>query len=99
MEIEDRPMPVNRDDPVRIDRPAGAQGAVVWRHDGGWQQGLSLCFHLLNQPGLDDRQETWPQRIFTCASGPTPSTARRRSCPPMSHSGNSPNSVPPCAAP
>ncbi|MDO0932322.1 alpha/beta hydrolase [Streptomyces sp. DG2A-72] len=29
------------------------------------QQGPPICFQLLNQPGLDDRQETWSQRNFT----------------------------------
>ncbi len=33
-----------------------------------------------------------------CTSGPAPSTGRRRSCPPMSRSGSSPNSPQPCAA-
>ncbi|MCT2591041.1 alpha/beta hydrolase [Streptomyces sp. N2-109] len=29
------------------------------------QQGPAIRFQLLNQPGLDDRQETWSQRHFT----------------------------------
>jgi len=29
------------------------------------QQGPPIRFQLLNQPGLDDRQETWSQRNFT----------------------------------
>jgi acetyl esterase/lipase len=29
------------------------------------QHGPSICFQLLNQPGLDDRQETWSARNFT----------------------------------
>lgn len=29
------------------------------------QQGPAIRFQLLNQPGLDDRQETWSQRNFT----------------------------------
>lgn len=29
------------------------------------EQGPSICFQLLNQPMLDDRQETWSQRTFT----------------------------------
>ncbi|MGW0733686.1 alpha/beta hydrolase [Streptomyces sp. NPDC002851] len=29
------------------------------------EQGPSICFQLLNQPGLDDRQETWSARQFT----------------------------------
>lgn len=28
------------------------------------EQGPPICFQLLNQPGLDDRQETWSQRTF-----------------------------------
>lgn len=29
------------------------------------QQGPPICFQLLNQPELDDRQETWSARHFT----------------------------------
>ncbi|MBL1066899.1 alpha/beta hydrolase [Streptomyces sp. 7-21] len=29
------------------------------------ERGPAICFQLLNQPGLDDRQETWSQRNFT----------------------------------
>jgi acetyl esterase len=29
------------------------------------EQGPRICFQLLNQPGLDDRQETWSSRTFT----------------------------------
>ncbi|WP_067473729.1 alpha/beta hydrolase [Actinomadura hibisca] len=29
------------------------------------EQGPAICFQLLNQPMLDDRQETWSQRTFT----------------------------------
>lgn len=29
------------------------------------EQGPRICFQLLNQPGLDDRQETWSARQFT----------------------------------
>ncbi|GAA2455161.1 alpha/beta hydrolase [Streptomyces macrosporus] len=29
------------------------------------EQGPAICFQLLNQPGLDDRQETWSRRNFT----------------------------------
>ncbi|TDV57755.1 alpha/beta hydrolase [Actinophytocola oryzae] len=29
------------------------------------EQGPRICFQLLNQPGLDDRQETWSARNFT----------------------------------
>ncbi|WP_343962235.1 alpha/beta hydrolase fold domain-containing protein, partial [Pseudonocardia alaniniphila] len=31
----------------------------------GDQHGPPICFQLLNQPGLDDRQETWSARTFT----------------------------------
>ncbi|MET7620338.1 alpha/beta hydrolase [Streptomyces sp. NPDC005408] len=150
MEIEDRTVPADLDVAVRIYRPHGAQGAIVWLHGGGWvmgdvdtehpwaarladgsgavvisvgyrlapehpfpaalddayavltwtaehaaelgidpgriavgghsagaglaagvalrardQQGPPIRFQLLNQPGLDDRQETWSARQFT----------------------------------
>ncbi|NUU19958.1 MAG: alpha/beta hydrolase [Streptomycetaceae bacterium] len=29
------------------------------------RQGPPICFQLLNEPGLDDRQQTWSQRNFT----------------------------------
>ncbi|MFJ6656549.1 alpha/beta hydrolase [Streptomyces sp. NPDC091377] len=39
MEIEDRTVPADPDVPVRIYRPSGARGAVVWLHGGGWVMG------------------------------------------------------------
>ncbi|GAA4104384.1 alpha/beta hydrolase [Actinomadura miaoliensis] len=150
LEIEDRTVPAEPDVAVRIYRPHGAQGAVVWLHGGGiifgdldtehpwaarladgsgavvisvdyrrapenrfpaalddayavltWaaehaaelgvdpgriavgghsagaglaaavalrardEQGPPIRFQLLNEPGLDDRQETWSARNFT----------------------------------
>ncbi|MET9608155.1 alpha/beta hydrolase [Streptomyces sp. NPDC006512] len=150
MEVEDRTVPADPDVPVRIYRPLGARGAVVWLHGGGgvfgdldtehpwaariadlsgavvvsvgyrlapehpfpaalddaravlaWtaahadglgidpariavgghsagagiaaalalrardERGPAIRFQLLNQPGLDDRQETWSARNFT----------------------------------
>ncbi|WP_374777613.1 alpha/beta hydrolase [Streptomyces sp. NBC_01310] len=150
MEVEDRTVAAGPDVPVRIYRPHGARGAVVWLHGGGgvfgdldtehpwaarvadlsgavvisvgyrlapehrfpaalddayavltWaaehaaglgidpariavgghsaganlaaaaalrardERGPAICFQLLNQPGLDDRQETWSARKFT----------------------------------
>jgi acetyl esterase/lipase len=150
VEIEDRTVPADPDVPVRVYRPDGAQGAIVWLRGGGWvtgdldterplaawvaggsgavvisvgyrqapehpfpaalddvyaaltwtaghaaelgidpdriavgghsaganlaaavalrardQQGPPVRFQLLNQPTLDDRQETWSQRNFT----------------------------------
>lgn len=150
MKIEDRSVPADPLVPVRVYRPHGAQGAIVWLHGGGWvmgdldtehaaatwiadgsgvavvsvgyrrapehrfpaamddayaalawtaghaaefgiapdriavgghsagaglaaavalrardQQGPPIRFQLLNQPALDDRQETWSQRNFT----------------------------------
>ncbi|GAA4840614.1 alpha/beta hydrolase [Kitasatospora terrestris] len=150
LEIEDRTVPADPDVPVRIYRPHGARGAVVWMHGGGFvfgdvetehpwaarlaqgsgavvvsvgyrrapenpypaalddvyavlgwlaghaadlgidpdriavgghsaganlaagtalrardQQGPAIRFQLLNEPGLDDRQDTWSQRNFT----------------------------------
>ena len=149
MEIEDRTVPAASDVPVRIYRPNGARGTIVWLRGGGWimgdldtehpwaaplannsgavvisvdyrrspehrfpaalddayavltwtaehaaelgidrdriavgghssgaglaaavalrardQQGPPIRFQLLNQPALDDRQETWSQRNF-----------------------------------
>jgi acetyl esterase/lipase len=150
LEIQDRSVPADPDVPVRIYRPHGAQGAIVWLHGGGFvmgnldtehvaaawiatgasvvvilvdyrlapehrfpaalddayavltwtaehaaelgidpsriavgghsagacltaavalrardQTGPSICLQLLNQPALDDRQETWSARHFT----------------------------------
>ncbi|KJY28266.1 alpha/beta hydrolase [Streptomyces sp. A1547] len=150
MEVEDRTVPADPGVPVRIYRPHGAHGAVVWLHGGGFlmgdldtehpwasriaagsgavvisvgyrlapehpfpaalddacavlawavehaadlgvdpariavgghsaganiaaavalrsrdEQGPPIHFQLLNQPGLDDRQETWSARNFT----------------------------------
>ncbi|MCQ8771630.1 alpha/beta hydrolase [Streptomyces telluris] len=150
MDVEDRTVPAAPDVPVRIYRPHGARGAVIWLHGGGFvmgdldtehpwaariadgagavvisvgyrlapenpypaalddayavltwaaehaaelgidaeriavgghsagaglaaamalrsrdQQGPAIRFQLLNQPGLDDRQETWSARNFT----------------------------------
>jgi acetyl esterase len=150
MEIEDRRVPADPDVPVRIYRPHGAGGAIVWLHGGGFvmgdldtehpwaariadgsgamvisvgyrlapehrfpaaaddayavltwaaehaselgidagriavgghaagatlaaavalrardQQGPPIRFQPLNQPALDDRQETWSARHFT----------------------------------
>lgn len=150
IEIEDRTVPAHPDVPVRIYRPNGARGAIVWLRGGAWvmgdldsdrhfaaqiaagadttvisvdyrrspehrfpaalddayavltwvaehaaelgidsneiavgghsagaglaaavalrardQQGPAIRFQLLNQPLLDDRQETWSQRNFT----------------------------------
>ncbi|MEU8802717.1 alpha/beta hydrolase [Spirillospora sp. NPDC048819] len=150
MEVEDRTVPADPGVPVRIYRPDGARGAVVWMRGGGWvlgdldaehptaariaaasgavvisvdyrrapehrfpaalddvhavltwaaghatelgvdpgliavgghssgaglaaaaalrardEQGPPIRFQLLNQPALDDRQETWSQRNFT----------------------------------
>ncbi|MEU5536442.1 alpha/beta hydrolase [Streptomyces sp. NPDC020362] len=42
---------------------AGIAAAVALRARD--QQGPPVRFQLLNQPGLDDRQETWSQRNFT----------------------------------
>src|SRR3954467_2563758 len=39
MEIEDRTVPANPAVPVRIYRPRGAQGAIVWLHGGGFVMG------------------------------------------------------------
>jgi acetyl esterase/lipase len=150
LEIEDCTVPADPDVPVRIYRPDGARGAIVWLRGGGWvignldiehpaaariaaasgavvisvdyrrspehrfpaalddayavltwtaghaaelgidqdriavgghssgaglaaavalrardRQGPPIRFQLLNQPVLDDRQETWSQRNFT----------------------------------
>src|SRR3954468_1939371 len=39
MAIEDRTAPANPDVPVRIYRPHGAQGGIVWLHGGGFVMG------------------------------------------------------------
>lgn len=39
MEIEDRTVPGDPDIRVRIYRPRGAHGAIVWMHGGGWVMG------------------------------------------------------------
>jgi acetyl esterase/lipase len=39
MQIEDRTVPDDPDVPVRIYRPHGAQGAIVWLHGGGFVMG------------------------------------------------------------
>jgi acetyl esterase/lipase len=150
MEIENRTVPADPEVAVRIYRPQGAQGAIIWLHGGGFvmgdldtehpwatrvadgsgavvisvgyrlapehpfpaalddvyavltwtaehaaelgidpariavgghsaganlaaavalrardEQGPPICFQLLNQPALDDRQETWSRRHFT----------------------------------
>lgn len=150
LEIEDRTVPADPDVAIRIYRPTGARGALIWLRGGGWvmgdldterhwatrlasgsgavvisvgyrpspehrfpaalddvcavlswtaahaeelgvdperiavgghsagaglaaavclrsrdRQGPAICFQLLNQPLLDDRQDTWSQRNFT----------------------------------
>ena len=42
---------------------AGLAAAVALRARD--EQGPPICFQLLNEPGLDDRQQTWSQRTFT----------------------------------
>jgi acetyl esterase len=55
-------------DPGRIAVGGHSAGAglaaalALWARD---RQGPPICFQLLNQPELDDRQETWSQRNFT----------------------------------
>src|SRR3954462_11157171 len=39
MEIENRTVPASPDVPVRIYRPRGARGAIVWLHGGGFVMG------------------------------------------------------------
>ncbi|MFE4670520.1 alpha/beta hydrolase [Streptomyces sp. NPDC056716] len=39
LEIEDRTVPADPDVPVRIYRPNGARGAIVWLHGGAWVMG------------------------------------------------------------
>jgi acetyl esterase len=42
---------------------AGLAAAVTLRARD--ERGPAICFQLLNQPGLDDRQQTWSARNFT----------------------------------
>ncbi len=44
---------------------AGANLAAAVALRARDQQGPRICFQLLNEPSLDDRQETWSQRNFT----------------------------------
>jgi acetyl esterase/lipase len=39
MDVEDRVVPADPDVPVRIYRPRGAQGGIVWLHGGGFVMG------------------------------------------------------------
>jgi acetyl esterase/lipase len=39
MDVEDRIVPAVPDVPVRIYRPRGAQGGIVWLHGGGFVMG------------------------------------------------------------
>ncbi|MFD7630317.1 alpha/beta hydrolase [Streptomyces sp. NPDC059851] len=55
-------------DPARIavgghSAGGGLAAAVALRARD--EQGPAICFQLLNQPGLDDRQQTWSARNFT----------------------------------
>lgn len=55
-------------DPARIavgGHSAGANIAAATALRARDEQGPAICFQLLNQPGLDDRQETWSARNFT----------------------------------
>ncbi|MEU9376120.1 alpha/beta hydrolase [Streptomyces sp. NPDC048255] len=55
-------------DPERIavaGHSAGANLAAAVALRARDEQGPAICFQLLNQPGLDDRQETWSARNFT----------------------------------
>ncbi|MGK5732954.1 alpha/beta hydrolase [Streptomyces sp. URMC 124] len=55
-------------DPARIavgGHSAGANLAAALSLRARDEQGPAIRFQLLNQPGLDDRQETWSQRNFT----------------------------------
>src|SRR3954465_2035688 len=45
MEIEDRTVPATPDVPVRVYRPHGAQGAIVWWHGGGFVVGGRMREH------------------------------------------------------
>lgn len=162
MEVEDRTVPAAPEVPVRIYRPSGAHGAIIWLRGGGWvvgdldtehptaarlagasgavvisvdyrqapehrfpaalddvyavlewttqnaadlgiapdriavgghsagaglaagaalrardEEGPPIRFQLLNQPALDDRQETWSQRNFTDTPGRTATASPR----------------------
>lgn len=46
LEIEDRTVPADPDVPVRIYRPSGAQGTLVWLHGGAWVMGDLDTDHL-----------------------------------------------------
>ncbi|MFJ6793868.1 alpha/beta hydrolase [Streptomyces sp. NPDC091268] len=55
-------------DPARIavgGHSAGANLAAAVALRARDERGPAICFQLLNQPGLDDRQETWSARNFT----------------------------------
>src|SRR5690606_13716182 len=39
LEVEDRTVPGDPDVPVRVYRPRGAQGAIIWLHGGAWVMG------------------------------------------------------------
>jgi acetyl esterase/lipase len=39
LEVGDRTVPADPDVPVRVYRPDGARGAIVWLHGGGWVTG------------------------------------------------------------
>ncbi|MFJ8214514.1 alpha/beta hydrolase [Streptomyces sp. NPDC096033] len=55
-------------DPARIavgGHSAGANLAAAVALRARDEGGPAVCFQLLNEPGLDDRQETWSQRRFT----------------------------------
>jgi acetyl esterase len=55
-------------DPDRIavgGHSAGAGLAAALALRARDQDGPRICFQLLNEPGLDDRQQTWSQRNFT----------------------------------
>jgi acetyl esterase len=55
-------------DPERIavgGHSAGAGLAAALALRARDQDGPRICFQLLNEPGLDDRQQTWSQRNFT----------------------------------
>ncbi|MFJ4776731.1 alpha/beta hydrolase [Streptomyces sp. NPDC088762] len=55
-------------DPARIavgGHSAGANISAAVALRARDEQGPGICFQLLNQPGLDDRQETWSARNFT----------------------------------
>ncbi|MFF2193538.1 alpha/beta hydrolase [Streptomyces sp. NPDC058157] len=55
-------------DPARIavgGHSAGANLAAAVALRARDEGGPAVCFQLLNEPGLDDRQETWSQERFT----------------------------------